>query len=207
MGSKFYKLSVTHGTNLLRVAKIIKMPEKVGEKKFSSNVRATLNKKIRVLYKTLKKLSPLTDQDKLCFGPIELWRKKERTFEECATLAKSAGVPVEDVDRVIYEAKDWNIEVDARLSADARDGLYWMLFMWCHPESPMCQGAGAQDSLVWPLAEQLRCVKALEKDTGLDANETMEVKYDDEEESSEETKEEEKEEEPVLKEEPAESQA
>ncbi len=196
--SKFQTITLGYdvGTKLLRAARAFKMPEKTGEKKtFTPDIRSKINKKIRRAFKALKKLSPIWMEDELLyFGPREGWTARARSEEDREKLAPGAG---EQVDKKHYSAIDGRVEIEINLSKSEREGIYWLMYLMCHPGSEACLGAGQQDDYVWSVAEKLHYTKQLEEAIGINEDETIEVKTDDEFAEEEGEVEEETAEEPV----------
>lgn len=176
--SERIKVDYETGNLVLRGAYRANFPEKVGERAFSANVRASILKKVRQAYKAFRDVSEILKEKRLLhFGPKSGYKE----FDRSDSVEDSELQMTEERMKTRYELLNKLDTVEVELSGQARDGLYWMLYLWLHPSSTIVLPAGMQDELAWPLAAQIRATRALEKDTGLDSNETVEVKYDDSE--------------------------
>lgn len=167
------KLTIAQGTNLLRAVRDMKWPENLGDKKYSHQTRATFTHEIGQLYKLLRKASPILVEEQVpCFGPREAWEERPATQEQI-----DAGS-----DPVAYSPKDGAPEVELELNGTQRKGLYRVLLVWLHPLSRYFLPIGRQEDAAWPFAEQIGATKQLAEEIGLAANETVEIKWDEDRE-------------------------
>lgn len=172
-------VTLSQGSNLMRLLHTPgwKIGKEVGEKKFTDNIASNCNKRMHLFYKLLRKNSPiLRDEDKVHFGPreeYETWERKPLKLE-----IEAGENPEKDI--TIYEILDLKRTVDLDLTGKERDGLYWTLFLSCHPASPYCQGPAGQDMLVWPLVEQIGMTGQLEEDIGVSKGQVQELVDDSE---------------------------
>lgn len=170
-------VNLTHqqGTPILRVSHGGVFPAKIGKKEFSSEIRGTFLKEIRQLYKAMKAVSPiLSKHKKLYFGPEEWYVRRD-------VQPKAGDVSMDDpADRIKFDALEKHIHAthEVALTGQAKNGLFRILYLLSHAESPFCVGGGMQDDIVWPIAEQIRCVPALEEAVGLKSGETVGIAYD-----------------------------
>lgn len=172
------RLTPGQGTQFMRMARVVAFPEKVGDRSFSAGMRATFQSEIRQLYKTLKKHSPIFQEEGLVyFGPREWWQKVELR----PSSVQHDDISMDD-ERIRYKVAPGCLDktITVELTGEARRGLYRLLYLCVHPDSGRTFPAGLQDELVWPVAEELKCVSALESDCELKKKETVEVKWDDE---------------------------
>jgi hypothetical protein len=178
------KLTPNQGSMLLQTG--IRMqgyPDALGDTKFSDNMRAKFNEEIRQLCKALKKKenSPLyRSERRLLFGPSEWWARKDLKPQ------KGVEIDLDPEERVAFtlipKFADDTREVE--LTGAARNGLFRLLLLWCHPASKTCLGGGAQDEMVWDIAEQVPGgVNALTRQTGADKSETVDLGLDAAEET------------------------
>lgn len=173
------------GNLILRGAYRANFPEKVGERAFSANVRASISKKIRQVYKAFRDVSDILKEKRLLhFGPKSGYKEFDRSDD----VRDSELQVTEERVKTRYELINKLATVEVELTGQAKDGLYWLLFLWLHPSSPLVLPVGMQSELAWPVAEQIRALKALEKETGVDSKETIEVQYDDAEAEAEKGK-------------------
>lgn len=151
-------------------------PEKVDERTFTSNVRKTIGQKIRQFYKAMKDVSPLLKEEKvLYFGPAECYEIQDRLTENL----KDEEVDLAgEIVRKRFLMIDKRRKVEVELSGQAKDGLWWLLYLHLHPASKAVLSVGMQEELSLPLAEQIGAVGGLNKETGGDKKETVETTYD-----------------------------
>ena len=169
-------LTQQQGTPILRIAYQGVFPEKVGKKEFTTGMRATFLKEMRLLTKALKKVSQiLLKYKKLYFGP-EGWYTRNDSTEKGDDLSESG---LNEQLKFIVLEQHLHSAQDVALTGEARNGLYRVLYLLSHPGSPFCVGGGLQDDIVWAVADQIHCVPALEEAIGLNAGETVQVRYDD----------------------------
>jgi hypothetical protein len=148
-----FKVTCEEGQALLRIAINFALPEKLGDSAYSIIERSLAADEARKLYKELRDHSPLLRDSKrwICFGP-------NSNYDEIKTESGAVG----------HKMKDLLMETAITLDEDAKSGAIWCLIVAMHPSSPMCQSVGTQADIFWPLAEKLRCVRAVKEAIGLD---------------------------------------
>jgi hypothetical protein len=167
---------------MLQTLRVANFPEKLGDRTISAPIRATYNKEMRRLYSTLKKLSPLCiEKDLLLFGPQDCYSAMTAVQATDEEVVDESSVPK-------YRCIAKNREIAVALTPDARNGVVRLLTLWLHPASPIHQPIMFQEEMAWPIAEAVKAVKAVEKEIGLDKNETTTIEYDDDEPKTEKKK-------------------
>lgn len=168
------------GTHVLRMAHSRAFPKEVGDRKFNASTRTGIVERIRQVYKACRKVSPLMREDmQLYFGPRDYWEVKELRLNP-VTNAEIPWQPEDDYLKVKKNCRRRTVDVE--LTGKGKRGLYWVLYLWVHPESSVCFGPGLQEEIAWSLAAQIKCVKQLEEEIGLDKAEVPEIRWDDERE-------------------------
>ena len=158
------------------------MPAKLGTREITWSQRSSINKKIGRLMEELEEISPIYQERFIrMFGPEENWIKKamEKPEDDDAPINYKYSLSVVNSRKI----------VKVKLSAGAREGLYWLLVLWSHPEAkteerepiPYTIGAGQQNHMVWDVARTIKRTQSLSKEIGLDKNDSIEVKDDVEE--------------------------
>ena len=179
MGTRI-KLTPNQGSMLFQVGmRMAGYPEKLGETKYSDGIRAKFNEEIRQLCKVLKKRenSPLYKSERrMLFGPSEWWKRREVKAGE----GVEADLDVEERVKYTLDPKHADSTHEVDLPGAARNGMFRLLLLWCHPASQTCVGGGSQDEMVWAIAEQVPGgVNALTKQIGANTSETVDLGLDD----------------------------
>lgn len=177
------KIAVQEGTNLLRFLSMPAakpgaglFPDKVGDRSFPSDMRATIYREMEHLRKLLRHpdVSPLVKKHKkLLFGPAEAW--KEVQIED--KKLDEAGVLDKDRERTQWVMDQPDLETELKLTGSERSGAHHVLYLWLHPESPYVQDLAVQDT-AWELAKRLKFTQQLEEEIGLKKNTTWKVEED-----------------------------
>jgi hypothetical protein len=176
--AKILELTAAQGNYIFRMSHVIQYPEKIGEKTaFTHQQRATFGKEMREVYKALKRESEISRQkSKLFFGPAKWYNEKATAPPKDADPSMNE----DDGERYELKAEFRHSAHPVTVNSNARNGLFRIFFLLTHPDSKNLLGPGVQEELVWPVAEQIRCVTALEKAIGLSENQTVKIEYDDE---------------------------
>jgi hypothetical protein len=174
--AKVLELTAAQGNYIFRFSHVVQFPEKIGEKAtFNHQQRATFNKEIGEVYKALKRESEISRQkSKLFFGPAKWYDAKN-------AVPKGDDPSMAEDDGERYSLKDEfrHAAHPVTINSNARNGLFRIYYLLTHPDSKNVLGPGVQEELVWPVAEKVRCVKALETAIGLSENQTIKIVYDD----------------------------
>ena len=185
------RVNQDQGTQLLLACFKVTFPDKIDKENFAPNVRSRIHADIRILKRALQEHSDLLkDEEILLFGP-SVWYKK---------IEKQARPGEERVGQILSTSRDhlWEFNSKYRtatikviLSARARKGLAAILLLWGHPgpcfygqnQVAYVQVPGQQDNVLWPLAEQLKCVPWLEEKLCLGKTNAaeMSVNFEDDE--------------------------
>lgn len=176
------------GNFVIRSLYRLEMAEKVGERTFTPAVRSSIGKKMRQSYKAFREVSEiLKEERRLFFGPRAGYTEHDRLSIKEDELALT-----EEKSTTRFQLINKLALVEVELTGQAKEGLYWFLFMILHPDSKSCWPVGMQEEIAWPLAEKIGALKSLEKETGVEKRESIEVKFDedlDEEKPAEDKKE------------------
>lgn len=159
------KVTCEEGQTLLRIAINFSLPEKLGDQSYSIVERSLASDEVKSLYRVIRSASPLLQKPQrwICFGP-------EENYEEIKNEGGAVG----------HKMKDVSVEVPLKLNEDAKSGAIWCLIVAMHPSAPLCQSVGTQSDVLWPLAEKLRCVRAVKEAIGLDKAKPRRWAVDDE---------------------------
>lgn len=162
--SEAIKASVRQWTFIMNAAYANNWPEKLGERTFTTAVRASLIKNTKKLFKLLRDLSPIWKDDRYTdavhFGPRDAWKRKELSADAKAKL--EPGVDI----KATYECVDPHRIVPVEVDEKVKQVISWLMVGWSHPESKACQGAGWQVENCDPIVEQLGIEDWLDKEIG-----------------------------------------
>jgi len=70
------------------------------------------------------------------------------------------------------------VDVDVNLHDDDRVGAFWVLLSALDPNSTLKQPVEIKDDIIWPIAEELKMVKRLRKDLGLEDAKKIVIEMD-----------------------------
>ena len=185
------RLDQDKGTKILRACFQTVFPNKIDKESFAPNVRSRIHADIRILKRALQEHSDLLkDESIVLFGPYSWYTKTER---KARADDEREGEVLGTSLRYRYEfnrafSKE---EIKVIASARARKGLAAILLLWGHPgpcflgqnQVDYIQVPGQQDNILWPLAEQLKCVPWLEEKLSLGKTNAAEmlINFEDDE--------------------------
>lgn len=163
---RILRLTTEEGQGILRIAINFQLPEKLGEKQYTFIERSLAADEVKKFYKALRDQSELLKGKKryILFGPA-------RNYLEYK----------DEKGNVNHSTVDVDLEIPIGIDKDAKSGAIWCLIVALHPGSPLYQRAGEHYSTFWPIAEKLKCVRAVQKEIGLDQAKPRRWDFDDEE--------------------------
>lgn len=157
-------ITVDEGQMLFERAAAFALPEKLGDAKYDIAERGLAAEDVRALWRELRGRSTLYQTKKLVlFGPADAWENK--------------GIVGETTQYRAEHGHETTVKI--RLTKEGRAGAFWCLLLALHPSSPVQVGASKREEAAWPLAEKLRLVGELRRETGLERARRRELTLDD----------------------------
>lgn len=160
------------------------LPEKFGDRKFTTTDRGTFDRNARQLYKAIKKVSPgFQKRPKMqpFFGDPENWREIQKKTVKMPAPNSATGfteMPIPGQPDDQWEIIDPEKTITLKLNALAADAVTTMLYILSYADSPKRLSPAEQDEVVEPLAIALNCVPWLEIELGITKELTLKPKYD-----------------------------